>query len=462
MKKLFVSLVIIALVASYANAGNVQTFGVGAKNSAQAEAVVAHANGPFAVYYNPAGLTLTEDPTISFGATVFDAVVKVSEFSITSDEYSGVEYGKPFATDFETNNDLIINPTIGFATPITDKLSFGIAAYAPYGLHIEWDKDPVKNPGAYYAWESKYVREVISPTLGYKFSDILSMGIGISLGRSICDSGKILPFKLDPTTGIASPITAPNDGSKLAMELEDSFNVSANVGIMFSPTDTLSLGFTYRGETDADFKGDILIDDVKVGTATMDYDHPESVQVGVRYFFTDTFSMEVDATWTRWGIIDQQVEKISSTTLAPYYGATSDFEVSHNRAWDNTIQYKIGTEWKVFSNFTLRAGYTYDPTPVPDETFDMGWPDTDRSVYNLGFGWGISENWTIDAVVQHVRSTSRRNISGNSEDLNEAYGPLVEGAYANTPVAPSSESVNVSMQDEGILWGYGINISYRF
>lgn len=41
-------------------------------------------------------------------------------------------------------------------------------------------------------------------------------------------------------------------------------------------------------------------------------------------------------------------------------------------------------------------------------------------------------------------------MRGDSEDMNEAYGELAK------------EHVKVSMDDEGILWGYGLNLSYKF
>ena len=71
------------LAASDSQAGLVQTFGVGANATAQGEAVVAHANDPFAVYYNPAGLTLIKKPVVTAGLMVFDAAVKITDFKVT-------------------------------------------------------------------------------------------------------------------------------------------------------------------------------------------------------------------------------------------------------------------------------------------------------------------------------------------------------------------------------------------
>ena len=52
-----------------------------------------------------------------------------------------------------------------------------------------------------------------------------------------------------------------------------------------------------------------------------------------------------------------------------------------------------------------------------------------------------------------------RKINGNSNELNHVYGGLVSAA---TGGAIPAETTSVSMGDKGILWGYGLNLSYNF
>lgn len=55
------------LVTSASWAGNVDTYGIGSRATALGGAYTANAEGPFAAYYNPAGLTQTERPVASAG-----------------------------------------------------------------------------------------------------------------------------------------------------------------------------------------------------------------------------------------------------------------------------------------------------------------------------------------------------------------------------------------------------------
>ncbi|MCP3922488.1 MAG: long-chain fatty acid transporter [Desulfobacterales bacterium] len=407
-KKVLLSITVLFLTTTYSYAGNVQTFGIGSNAMSQSEAVAAYSNDPFAVYYNPAGLVLNDKVMFTIGGMGYHPKIEVENFSDTSQ--SGA------VDNFRTEDSDTIIPHAGFSMPLSDNTFLGIAMYSPYGFHVKWNEDLTLNPGARYATESYYGRMVVNPTLGFKINDKLSFGFGVSLGQSVSEAKKTLP-----------------DGSTLKLEAKDDFNYSFNAGVMYRPVNSLSLGLTYRGRTDTDFTGEAFFTSntgtVYEGTVSMEYDHPESAQAGVRYFASENFSVEFDATWTRWSILERQVIDIN---ISPVIDQTKN----HARNWEDTIQYKIGAEWKLLSNFALRAGYTYDPTPVPNETFDFGWPDTDRNVFNLGFGWNISKNWTLDSVFQHVVSTSKREVS-NTVEMDD-----------------------VSLSSKGTLWGLGFTLSY--
>ncbi|MDY0131654.1 MAG: outer membrane protein transport protein, partial [Desulforegulaceae bacterium] len=193
MKRILILAIIFCFTAASAYAGSVETFGIGAKETAQGKAVAAQADTPFAVYYNPAGLTQIEGPTFSAGAVFYNADV-TSKMKVKAADGSVLMAG-----DNETDNDTLINPALGYAMPITDRVSFGVAAYSPYGLTIESNKNPYENPISFFAWESHYVRVAVTPTVAYKFSDKLSFGFGVSLGQSECNAGrtyKANPFKM--------------------------------------------------------------------------------------------------------------------------------------------------------------------------------------------------------------------------------------------------------------------------
>lgn len=441
LKRSFIfSLLAFLAATNTAYSGCVQSFGTGAVAKGQSEAVAAQADDPYACYYNPAGLTQIDRPMVSASVNLYDAEVKIKDFKVTSSKTGDANLNTFGPSRMHSTGEPLVTPTIGFAMPINDSWSFGVAAYSPYGLRVLWDHNPAKNSAALYAWESTYYRTVINPTAAYKINDKLSAGFGVSLGHSVFHTGRTVP--INPITG-APGLTA------LKLEAEDDFNYSFNAGLLYKPNDSLSMGLTYRSETDTDFEGDIYIAGKKTAPVSINYDHPQSVQGGIRYKFLENLAIETDLVWTNWDINSDQIEKTPMSPTGSFY---------HERDWENTVQYKIGAEWQATESFIVRTGYTYDPTPVPTETFDIGWPDTDRSVYNIGIGWIANENWSIDSALIYVRSTPMRSVSGSSE-LNHLYGTLAEKASSG---AIPADSVNVSLKDEGLLVGYSMTVNYKF
>ena len=494
VKKGVVLLASMVVGTASAMAANVETMGIGAANTAQAGAVSAYCDNVYAAYYNPAGLTLIEKPTLSVGAIYYNAKIKVYDWEVKSPVPNDNVAKGPI--DYESDTMNLVIPNSGFAMPINEKMTLGVATYAPYGLHVTWDKDPAKNPSAVYAWESKYTRYAVSPTIAYKISDKLSVGFGVSLGRSESDAGKTIEYSdtvkagaakkyTDAATALANNVPGVTagmvaeakkaaglisvlDGAQMKLEASDDFNYSFNVGVMYRPIKELSFGLAYRGRTSTDFEGDVKISGANAvdpdtgapimgpdgkqatvnldGTVTMEYDHPEQVQAGVRWFVSDKFSMEFDTTWTGWSINDKQVEEVEVTI--PGVGVVP-VTYEHERDWEDTISYRLGLSYAASESLTLRGGYAYDPSPIPDETFEFGWPDIDRNMFSLGLGWKITDSWALDAVLQHVRSTKKRS-STDSTELEHNY---------DTVYAPGAK---VHLKNEGILWGLGVTMTYTF
>ncbi len=417
------------ITSSSAIAGNVDTFGIGSKATALGGAFAAYADDPFAVYYNPAGLTQIEKPVISVGAEYLNPTLKIHDFKAI--DGNGVEV-KPYNVSFTDTSDSLVVPHLGFATHIFNNLYFGIAAYIPYGLHIEWESDPSKNPGAYNGFESYYLRGVVTPTLAIKLNEKLSVGLGISFGRS--DAGT--------QRRIYAP-TIPSIHNRIIKgELSDDFNVSFNVGVLFKPYDNLSFGFTYRSRTETDFEGTVEVVGIQKVHASTKIDHPEQLQAGVMYRPNKRLTLTADVVWTNWSVVKDYTVKFDE----PLLGVTEEY---FPRDWKDTRQIRFGIEYKLNQTITLRGGYYYDPSPIPDKTFDMLWPDADKKTYSFGVGLNFGR-LTVDTVIQYIIAETKREIGGESIDLNNSY----EGSLGD----PGT----VALSADGHLWGYGITVNYRF
>ena len=428
MKRLLLVMCLAILSSTYAGAANVDTFGIGAKATALGGAFSAYADDPFAVHYNPAGLLQIKQPMLSAGVNIIDPGLEVSNFQVDSPDPSvnGI-------AGFEDTSDNLYVPHLGFAMRLSERWATGVALYVPFGLDLEWDDNPDSNPAAYNCFHSYYDRVVVTPSVAYQFNSKWSLGLGLALGKSETGVEHL----------IYNPMVPELHGKKVECELEDDFNYSFNIGLMYQPIESITLGLTYRSEADADFEGEAKVTGVpglKSDIQLESVNHPQQAQFGVRFLPLKRVSMEVDVVWTEWSIVSNQLTTFSDPFLIYGPGTPQDIP----RHWDDTMQIKAGIEWQTTDYLALRVGYFYDQSPIPDGTFDVQWPDADKKTYSLGFGLNLGR-FIVDGVVQYIRTEVDRQVGGESENLNHTYG-----------------GYPVSVDAKGELWGYGLTVSYNF
>ena len=372
----------------------VDTYGIGARATAKGGAVVADDGDIWSTYYNPAALADIRQAEISLGTTVLDPEIRIRDYSVA---------GVPVAShDIDNESSLLVVPHLGFAMPVSGKVTFGLAAYVPWGMRIDWNDSKDDDLGTRNSMKAHYLREVVTPTLSFKVNERMRIGAGISLGRSLTGN----TFYSDTFNQV------------LEAELEDDFNISANLGFQYV-ADRYRFGITYRGRTEADFEGDLVgARSGKEASVELNYDHPEQVQIGFQYQ-PERFpklTLELDTTWTNWSINKSQDEYLTPALPSPYPNP-----VSIPRNWEDTWAVRFGADYRVSDALILRAGYVNDPSPIPDSAMDFIWPDADKDIWTLGAGY-TKGAWTFDLALGWAQVTNDRHIKGNSDALNLSYG----------------------------------------
>ncbi|WP_303851100.1 OmpP1/FadL family transporter [Seleniivibrio woodruffii] len=478
MKKILLFSALLLSSAFSAFAGHVDTYGIGSKATSMGGAVVAGIDDPFAVYYNPAAMSNIQQPMLSVGTHLVDPHLTIKQYRVNT---SGALADDSFGADgIKDEADLLIVPHMGYVHPITDKLTFGVAFYVPYGLDLKWNADPNENPAAYNTYHSWYMREVVTPSLSYKVNDKLSIGAGISIGKAKAgnERKRYVPEKMKNSTymaGVAQANGVPSaqapavgaalaaaytelDGADIDMEYEDNFNWSYNLGVLYKFTDKLTGGITYRSYSNIDLEGDAEVTpemaywkNENLGSDTA-VDTPDSIQFGLEYKVTPKFKVEADIVRTFWSRIGSYTvymdDYLLQSELDPTFipGANEEY---FERNWKDTWQYRVGAEYLLNDKVALRAGYYYDPTVVPEDTFDVLWPDSDKHVFSGGVGLNFGKV-TVDTVVQYILISEVTIDSGSSHNLDDSYS------------RPGLHDADVSAVAGGHIWSFGVTASYKF
>ncbi|WP_027358116.1 OmpP1/FadL family transporter [Desulforegula conservatrix] len=429
-------------------AGNVDNFGIGSRAISVCGAVAACPDETYALFNNPGALKGSDRFTFSAGTSLVKPDLIVNEYSVSHDPYHQK------TAPFSSTTDGIAVPHFSASKKINDRITAGVAAYVPFGLEMEWPSNPNRNPAAYNSHESYYVREVITPGMSFNINDTFSIGTGLSIGKAKTGQSNREYFPeyiatsqpvrdktgLDEAT--LKKISSLFHDADIRVDLEDDANLSMNIGMLFTPSEDINLGITWRSGTEADFSGSAVVvapnGMILRSKADTAIDFPQQIQAGVRIYPLKTVAFEADILWTEWSVTNAYHLSFSPAIIGMIP------EISYPRKWEDKFQLKFGTEWQIIEKVTLRCGYTYDPSPIPDETFDFVWPDADRHVYGIGAGIDL-EGVTVDIAGTYVTSDGDRIIKGESQNLNSSY-----------------KSLPVSMKAGGDMKGIGLTLTWKY
>jgi long-subunit fatty acid transport protein len=221
------------------------------------------------------------------------------------------------------------------------------------------------------------------------------------------------------------PVSIPIQFEKRQKYSLDGFEVNANIGLLWRPTDKLTIGGVLKTPFTADIKWESL--ENLNGSPVADdkhnrkYDMPMSYGIGVSYKLSDEFRVSADVyrtLWQNYTYRDPQGEKISPITEKPAYES----------GIDATHQVRLGMEY-LFVNpeshyvIPLRAGLFYDPAPAE------GSPD-DYYGFSLGSGFNTGR-WVFDIAYQYKFGNdvgaSFMQQPGFSQDVDEhmVYSSLI-------------------------------------
>jgi len=123
------------------------------------------------------------------------------------------------------------------------------------------------------------------------------------------------------------------------------------------------------------------------------------------------------ATWTRWSRFENLdiftdesagVGPITAPRLSGGAGSADKYAgvgvIGHvPENWENTWSAAIGAAYHMNEQWTLRAGYAWDESPVKKEFRTARVPSSDRHWLTIGAGWEESESgWRVDGAFGYL------------------------------------------------------------
>lgn len=355
------------------------------------------------LFYNPAGLTEIK------GRQIVGAVHLVKP----SAQYSG---GTPDGGDA---GNLTPVASAYYAMDISPTLKCGLGLGAPFGLKTEYD-------AGWYGRSQAILSDLktvsLSPTLAWRLSDAVSLGVGVNYSYVDAELSKGLPTPLD-LLDATGEITLKGDDTAF----------SYNLGLMFRADPRTRLGLGYRSTVkyrvdgrvtttaNALTAGALMLKGIP-GDAYADVTLPDVATVAVFHQLSDRWAVMADVTWTGWGTFSRLDVKLKKD------GSTLD---STDESWQDVWRFGLGASYRMSDRWTWRFGVAYDNAAVPDaEHRTPRIPDQDRTWLAVGGQYALDDQSKVDFGYAHL-FVKTADINHSEPGALPGTSTTVTGSYDN-------------------------------
>ncbi|MFQ5643996.1 MAG: OmpP1/FadL family transporter [Thiogranum sp.] len=232
---------------------------------------------------NPAGMTGLEQDELTAGFQVVVARVKFDSSTATGGGRDGGNAG----------NTAFI-PSFFYVNKLNARTRLGLSLLAPQGGGVNYGDDFV---GRYQTSRATLAAVGISPSVGFRLTDDLSVGAGVSIVYT--------KFEQKIAINQAALVGPGTPDGAVRFDNATDWGYQPFVGLTWQATDRVLLGLVYRAEMDVNLKGDVnfrslVIPAPDVKKVNIDWDNPQWLEGGVKYKLSDKDFLFMNAGWQDW------------------------------------------------------------------------------------------------------------------------------------------------------------------
>lgn len=332
---------------------------------------------------NPASLSMLETANFTGGISYIDPDVQV-QFSKGTFVDAVEDEAAPTA----------LVPNVFYSRPITEKLTWGVGAYADFGLASDYS-DEVNEKFGDIAGNTAVSVININNSLAYEVTESLTLGGAASI--------LLAHAELNRYSSMAS--MAPNyDGNVLASMEGDGIGFGYKLGALYALNQDHRWGIAYTGASDVEMEGKfsgLQLNSPQGGLFHYFYDIDGELTLSlpsmleVSGFHNLTENISVHYSWVKIGwhsfeeILAQSVGDECSS------GSSGDRECLRKpEEWKDSNRYSVGATYRINPNWAIRAGWAKDETPT-DEHVTASIPDSDREWLTTGVSY-YQEQHSVD------------------------------------------------------------------
>jgi long-chain fatty acid transport protein len=366
--------------------------GYGMKAKGMAGAATASSDDAFGGANNPASMAFAGD-RLDLGVDLFNPN--------RSAERTGLG---PYDMSVDSDSEYFFVPEFGMTKQMSSQLALGVTVYGNGGMNTDYAGGQIAagmcGPGAPASnmlcgqgdLGVDLIQLIVAPTVAFKVAPNHSIGVSPLLGYQAFEAVGLQAF-----TGMSSdPAHVTNNGH------DDAFGYGVRIGYMGKITPTVTIGAAYASKMSFDEFDEYAGLFAEQGG----FDIPENYNLGVAWQATPAFKLALD--YQRIGYSDVNSIANPSLVMAPL-GADN----GPGFGWQDIDVWKLGAEYKLSQQLTLRAGWNHGDNPITsaDVTFNILAPGVIEDHLTLGFTYTLASGNELTMSYMHGFSN---DVSGAS------------------------------------------------
>ncbi len=364
--------------------------GYGVVSKALAGAGVAYTQDAIGAALNPAGLVDVED---QFNLSV-SSFTPMRNF--TASGAQATNSAVPNGT-FDSDNEFFPIPNLAVSYNLDQDSALGFAIYGNGGMNTEWEGMPHVSGGngifgggragvdlSQTFFQATYARTLV---------DGLSIGVAPIFAIQFFEAKGISPF--------AQFSDSPNDLSN--NDHDTSYGYGGRVGFQYAPIDDLKIGAAYQ------FRTYMTEFERYAGLFAEqgDFDIPPAFQAGISWKPVDDVTL----------MFDYRHIWYSDIAAVNNPGPASGADLAARRlgpddgigfGWEDVDVFKVGAQWDIDEDWTVRAGYSLGENPIPSSEvlFNLLAPGVIEHHITGGASYRVNDNSTLNVAAFYAPTAS--------------------------------------------------------
>jgi len=376
----------------------------------QAGALTARADDPTALTYNPAAITRIDGLQLAGGL----------DFNNATDEYASATAGGVAA-----DHSIQFPPALYLTWhgPAAGPWALGLGVDTPYWYRIDWD--PVDFAPRVRSRLLELELWQVHPVVAYEVDERWSVGGGVRYLFGEFNQGLNARVQVPVADG-------PPEPAELFVDANTSVDGFGFDGAVHYTAQVWGWGAVYRSAVEVEgsdrlrraVRDQPFSEEARARLAAMiamggertrqSVDLPAELSTGVWFAPYPELRLELDVAWQAWSNFEQSIS-VAGDPLAPV-------AVVQRGNWDDVVSLRLGVEGDVGDTLTLYGGVALEPSPVPSQRVDPGFPRGDATVYALGASYHFPQ-------VSFDLGFSRHDHDGVDARFQEP-DPEVRGSYS--------------------------------